>query len=1109
MLKKFLGLLVLMMVAACGKKEGSKRFVHLDADKTGIDFVNRIVENDSINVVHFQYCYNGGGVGIGDFDQDGRPDVVLTGNQVSSRVYLNKGQMTFEDISEKAGFKTDSWVTGVSIVDINADGRDDIYLNVGGADCDGNCENLLFINQGNGPNGIPHFTEQAKAYGLNDGNYAQQAVFFDYDNDGDLDVYILHNGNSIIDKNNPIPKQYMPPHLKDWLLRNDAVAGKDHPVFTNISEAAGIVHGGFGLGIGINDFNSDGLIDIYVANDFITEDLLYLQKRHPDSLSPWFEERSKQFLGHETYNAMGMDFQDINNDSRPDIMVVDMLPKEYERQKKMLGMTNYDKYLLAQRNGYSSQYVHNTLQLNNGKLREKQLSTSEVGFMKGISSTDWSWAPLMIDLDNDADKDLYISNGYVKDVADLDYINYASKNNMFGTKEERTEKQIQFTKDLDSIYLPNFIYENDGALNFEDVSNDWALKKPSYSNGVAYADLDADGDLDLIINNINQPAFVLENNTSNDPDKHFLRIVLEGTVKNPDALGSKITVWNKGTPQYHFQSVVRGYLSSMEPIAHFGVKDSIIDSVQVTWPNGLATVLRNVPANQTLTTSITKAQKRSAPSIAATLLFNPIDSLIPYRHTENEFNEYNKQRLLMRQHSQSGPCLAVADIDGNKGDELFIGGSVGRPGQVWKQNKAGVYEVSQSLDTDFEDADALWFDADGDGDPDLYVASGSTEFPKGSEKYQDRLYLNDGKGILTRTTESLPKNFDSNQCVRGTDVDHDGDIDLFIGARVLPGHYPEAPKSRLLLNENGIFKEQPGVFPTLGMVTDAVWEDIDDDGWKDLIIVGEWMPIQAYKNNKGTLQTMALAVVDDKASNIRTEGWWNCISAIDFDKDGDTDFLLGNQGMNGFLRPQQERPLYVYDGDYDNNGSPDPILGQYMDTEKGRQLLPVHTRDDIVAQLVPLKKRYRTYEDFVQVDFEGLLGIKDLNEETMQAFTFTSSYLENMGGGRFKLSPLPGACQSAPINDILVRDFDNDGTADAVLVGNDFSAETLYGKLDALTGLFLKGSEKEFQVIPSATSGFYVPGQSHNIRTIQSNTGATYILAAQNNDFPKAFTISQ
>ncbi|WP_422082441.1 VCBS repeat-containing protein [Ulvibacterium sp.] len=1110
MFKNVLGVLFLFLLSlGCSKNQDrQKRFVHLNPTVTGITFANQITENDSINVVNFQYCYNGGGVGIGDFDQNGLPDIVFSGNQVSSRIYLNQGSLTFTDVSEEANFETSSWVTGVSIVDINSDGLDDIYLNVGGADCRNDCNNLLFINQGVRANGIPTFTEEAEAYGLDDGNYSQQAVFFDFDHDGDLDVYIAHNGNSNIDKNNPFPKRYLPPHLKDFLLRNDTKPGIPHPVFTNVSDSVGITHSGFSLGLGINDFNKDGLTDIYVANDFITEDLLYIQQVHPDSAMPFFLEKSKEFLGHETYNSMGMDFNDLNNDTRPDILVVDMLPKDYERHKKMLGMMNYEKYLLSLKNDYSAQFVRNSLQMNNGQLNGKPIKSSEIGFLKGIASTDWSWAPLMLDLDNDSDKDLYISNGYVKDVADLDYINYSGLNNMFGTTEERMAKQIEFANNLDSIYLPNFMYENKGSAGFSDVSASWIAERPSYSNGVAYADLDGDGDLDLVINNINEPAFVLENRTSDDSETHFLRLRLKGHEQNTHGIGSRVTLWNQGRTQYQFQSVIRGYLSSMEPVLHFGVRDTSIDSLQIVWPNGKAQMMRNLKADQTLTLNSKSAEADPVPNKESETLFKTGEVLLEYTHSENSFNEFDRQRLLVRQYSQQGPCIAVGNLDGKPGDELFIGGSSGQSGTIWSQDKSGTYQLIQELDSPYEDSDAAFVDIDGDGDLDLYVASGGTEFGQVSENYKDRLYLNNGQGQLEKTKEWLPEVLESTHCVRPFDFDHDGDMDFFVGSRNVPDTYPETPKSRLLINENGTLVEAKNTpISEVGMVTDAQWVDVDGDSWEDLILVGEWMPITLFKNNKGDLSPMDASFSNEKGISINTAGWWNCVVPADFDKDGDMDFLLGNQGLNGFMNPTQDRPLYMYNGDFDQNGSPDPILAQYFDTENGPRLLPIHSRDDIVAQLVSLKKRYLTYDAFVEVDFATLLNITDLEEETLQAYAFQSSYMENLGNGSFVLHPLPGICQIAPINDILVDDFNKDGQLDALLVGNDFSAETLYGKSDALTGLFLKGDKNHgFIPILSSDSGFYVPGQSHHLEQFIDNEGQPWIIATQNNEKVKMFS---
>ncbi|WP_299530142.1 VCBS repeat-containing protein [Ulvibacterium sp.] len=1110
MFKNSLGVLFLFLLfLGCSKnKDQQKKFIHLNPTVTGITFANQITENDSINVVNFQYCYNGGGVGIGDFDQNGLPDIVFSGNQVSSRIYLNQGGLTFTDVSEDANFQTASWVTGVSIVDINADGLDDIYLNVGGADCRNDCNNLLFINQGVGDNGVPTFAEQAKAYGLDDGHYSQQAVFFDFDYDGDLDVYIAHNGNSNIDKNNPFPKQYLPPHLKDFLLRNDTKSDIPHPVFTNISDSVGIIHSGFGLGLGINDFNADGLTDIYVANDFITEDLLYIQQVHPDSAMPFFLEKSKEFLGHETYNSMGMDFNDLNNDSRPDILVVDMLPKDYERHKKMLGMMNYEKYLLSLKNEYSAQYVRNTLQMNNGQLMGKPIKSSEIGFLKGIASTDWSWAPLMLDLDNDSDKDLYISNGYVKDVADLDYINYSGLNNMFGTTEERIAKQIEFANNLDSIYLPNFIYENKGSEGFSDVSTHWIAEKPSYSNGVAYADLDLDGDLDLVINNINAAAYVLENKTSDDSSTHFFRLRLKGNPKNPHGIGSQITLWNQGQAQYQFQSVIRGYLSSVEPVLHFGVRDTLVDSLQVVWPNGRAQMIRNLKADQTLTLSIQSAEANPVRNRENDLLFKINEGLLEHTHTENSFNEFDRQRLLMRQYSQQGPCIAVGNLDGEPGDELFIGGSHGQSGTIWSQDELGQYQVIQELDAQYEDSDASFVDIDGDGDLDLYIASGGTEFGRVSENYRDRLYLNNGLGQLEKTEKWLPEVLESTHCIRPFDFDHDGDMDFFIASRNVPDSYPETPKSRLLINENGKMVDAKNAsISEVGMITDALWVDVDGDSWEDLILVGEWMPVTLFQNHNGDLRPMQTSFTNKKGIAIKTTGWWNNVASADFDKDGDIDFLLGNQGLNGFMNPSQEKPLYVYKGDFDQNGSPDPILAQYFKTENGPRLLPIHTRDDIVAQLVSLKKRYLTYDAFVQVNFTELLNISNLEEETLQAHTFQSSYLENLGNGSFVLHPLPEICQIAPINDILVDDFDADGHLDALLVGNDFSAETLYGKSDALTGLFLKGDGNlGFMPIPSSDSGFYIPGQSNHLKPFEDKEGRPWVIATQNNEEVRVFS---
>ena len=1099
--------IVCLLLFSCSKENEGALFSYIDADESNINFENTIVENDSINVINFQYIYNGGGVGIGDFNNDGLSDIVFTGNQVTSKIYLNQGNLTFKDISIEAKFNTTSWVTGVSIIDVNADGWDDIYLSVGGPNCNNDCENLLFVNQGLNKEGIPTFIEQAKDYNLNDGNYSQQAVFFDYDNDGDLDVYIAHNGNVKFDKNSPVPKNYMPESLSDYLLRNDKVEGKNHPVYTNVSNSLGITHKGFGLGVTIQDFNNDNLPDIYVSNDFITEDLLYINKGTNPSTKAHngFNEVNKKVFNHLTYNAMGVDVADINNDTKPDVLVVDMLPENYERQKRMLGSMNYDKYLLATNNDYATQNMHNTLQINNGSINDSILKMSEVAFQSGMSATDWSWAPLMADFDNDGDKDVYITNGYVKDITDLDFITYSTQNTIFGSEEAKNKQLNDVIKKAKGVHLPNYFYQNNNALKFKDVSTTWIPAKDSYSNGAAYADLDNDGDLDLVVNNINEKAFVIRNDAEKNKSNLFLRIKLKGNKENKNAIGSKITLWSNGKPQQQYQSVIRGYLSSVEPIIHFGLTNKKIDSLTIVWPNNQVTKKYNLKANTVVTLDIKSGGKASAIQKTKAKIFQDQSAILPYKHQENPGHDYVNQHLLMRQYCMFGPCVAAANIDGKLGDELFVGGSKGQPSQIWAQNSKGVFEVIQKLEAEYEDTDAVFVDIDNDNDLDLYVSSGGTEFPKGATMLQDRIYLNNGKEHFEKAVNKLPQIYEISSCVRPNDFDKDGDIDFFVGSRIVTGRYPETPKSQLLINNGGKFQNKNDQsIQNLGMVTDAVWTDINKDGWDDLVVVGEWMPITIFINKKGKLEKLNASFQDKQGNSVLTSGWWNTIAAGDFDNDGDIDFIAGNQGENGFVLPQKNQPVYVYNQDFDKNGSIDPIVGQYF---KG-ELKVVHTRDDVMKQLPKLKDNYLTYESFSKVDFKTLLGIQNLEKETLQAQTFSSSYIENLGNGKFKITALPEQCQVAPINDILLKDIDGDSYIDALLVGNNSSNETIYGKTDALTGIYLKGGKKGFKVVQSEQSGFYVPEQSHHIIQLKSNKGKDLILSSQTSNKVKIFSIN-
>jgi len=1092
-----------LLLTGCNRAEKYHLFEYVESSRSGIDFANTIVENDSVNATECLNCFNGGGVGVGDFNRDGLPDLVFSGSQVSSRLYLNEGDLKFKDVSDKANFMTNSWVTGVNVVDVNADGWDDIYLNVGGVNCDDNCPNLLFVNNGTNEQGIPTFTEMAREYQLDDRRYAQQSVFFDYDNDGDLDVYIVHNKNQTnFNRNTPRPKERWPDYLTDYMLRNDSVAGVDHPVFTNVSEELGLNRRGFGLGLGLADFNNDQRIDLYVSNDFITDDFMYINQAGTDSTSAIFQEVSQQYLGHVTTNAMGMDISDINDDGLMDIMVLDMLPREINRHKRVMMEMNYSGYLILANNGYTPQYMRNTLQMGNGHLNGEPIRSSEVGLLYGISSTDWSWAPLMVDFDNDGDKDIYVSNGYIKDVIDLDYIQFSMPSNVFAPKLNTVEK---LQKDLPPIKLPNIFFEQTDTEVFDEVSDTWIEDRISLSNGVAYADFDLDGDLDLAVNNINQEAFLLENHSSKKLENHYLRIKLKGEPLNPDAIGAKVTLWSEGMAQFQFQSVIRGYLSSVEPVLHFGLSGKKVDSLRVVWPDGKVSKLTDLDADQVI--EIEKSDTvESVPDSPVTTSFRENREIIDFTHFQTPVNEYINQPLLVKQYSPTGPALATADINGEPGDEIYIGGDLNTPGKIWAQDDSGTYYPMQTLDSINVETGVLFFDADNDQDMDLYVASGGNLFDTNSPFYADRLYRNDGKGNFTHDSSALPELRESTGCISPLDIDHDGDIDLFVGARIVPRKYPMAPKSCILINEGGNFSLQESeAIDSLGMVSDALWEDLDGDGWEDLIAVGEFMSIRTFKNTDGKLSEMPVRWVNQEMEEISTEGWWNDIAAGDFDQDGDTDFILGNRGLNSYLKASNERPLYVYKGDYNNNGSPDPVLGQYFDDRGEMKILPVHTRDDIEKQFPNSKILLVTYEQFADMEYEALLEIKDLEKQTLKVTTFANSYAENLGNGTYRLSPLPRACQVAPVNDILVGDYDSDGFQDALLVGNDFSSESNYGRFDAFTGGFLKGGPNGLTWIPSRNSGFYVPEQSNQLTTLKDNNGKHFILASQNNGPLKVF----
>jgi len=1099
---------LIAFVFSCSPLE-KKMFITLPSSSTGITFMNTITETDSLSILNFHYIYNGGGVGVGDFDNNGLPDLVFTGNQVASKLYLNKGKLNFEDITTEANFVTNGWNTGVSVVDINGDGWSDIYISTGGFICDGSCRNQLFINQGLDENNKPFFKEQATVYGLEDGLYTQQAAFFDYDGDGDLDVYLLHNVVDKRDKNAPSHQSLINEKSKDQLLRNDGINNSGTIIFTDVSEQEGIIFKGYGLGITINDFNKDGWPDIYIANDFLSNDLIYLND-HKNGIHTGFKEIGQQKLKHTSYNSMGVDVADINNDALPDIFVLDMLPEYHERQKTSTGLMNYNKFLFSLKQGYAPQFVRNTLQIHNGFLNEKLLPFSEVGYLSEVYKTDWSWAPLLADFDNDGDRDIYVTNGYGKDITDLDFMNYSSQFSDFGTPESKQKRLFESVQKMSPITLPNCFFENKGNLQFDNQSDKWIKTTPSISNGAAYADLDDDGDLDIIVNNINETAYVLENTSPKNEKNNYLKINLKGPANNGSGIGTVIYLWGNGKAQYHFQSPVRGYLSSVGSIVHFGLGEtSEIDSIQVVWPNGLVEGLKNIPANQTLEIRIAEAKQKKInqrPNTPAPV-FKATQNLKGIIHSENPFQDYDTQPLLLHQHSRQGPCLATANVDGIPGDEIFIGGAKGLPSRILFPQKQDTYKVYTFPDSLSEDTDAAFFDADQDGDLDLYIVSGGVEFVENAEEWKDRLYLNDGKGNFEKDHEMLPDLKFSGSCVVPADYDQDGDIDLFVGSRLLPGKYPMTPQSQLLTNHNGKFIVNTDKLAyglrNIGMVTRATWSDYDQDGKLDLIVVGEWMPITIFKNAGGGYF--------EKSHTIEhSNGLWNTITSADIDNDGDDDYLLGNLGRNSRLQASALEPVTIYKNDFDNNGSPDPLVSSFYENKKGeRKSYPIHARDDVMKQLSKLKSRYVKYADFGNATFPELLNIKIANlEDQLFANELSSIYLENKSNGEFKIGRLPPEAQYAPVQSILIEDLDGDGHKDALLSGNDYSAEKNGGWYDAFNGLLLKGNGKgNFEVVPASKSNFFVPGDGRDIVKVKKEDGTALIMVGQNDGEVKTFKL--
>jgi len=1088
---------------ALNPKEHEKAlFRLLSPDSTYISFNNQIEENDTFNMVDFFYVYNGGGVAIGDINNDSLPDIYFTGNMVDDRLYLNKGNLKFEDVSEKAGVNIPGWSTGVTMVDINHDGLLDIYVCRSGNYGPEKRKNLLYLNQGN-----LKFKEQAEVYGIADTNYSTQATFLDYDKDGDLDIYLLNHTNAIRDPNNvrPLMKDGSGP-ANDRLYRNDENKNSGI-VFTDVTEQAGILYDGLGLGVSTADINNDGWDDIFVTNDFIANDYLYINNKNGT-----FSEMAKSYMNHVSHFSMGNDIADFNNDGLPDLVSMDMRPKDNYHEKKMSGPLNYNLFERTLQMGYMPQYMRNTLQLNNGDFGGSP-SFSEIGQLSQIDATDWSWAPLFADFDNDGLKDLFITNGYLRDVTDLDFINYTGSLTENVSRDSLDAIIKQKAKEMPSIKLSNFLFKNRGDLEFEDVSKKWGPNQPSLSNGAAYADLDNDGDLDIVTNNINQSAFVYENRSDLITENNFLQIALIGDSLNISGLGAKVHLYRHGKQQTARLYVTRGYQSSVDHAVHFGLGENrIIDSVLIQWPDGNISRILDPDPNRLLTVDKKETALKfpRKDNLDTEQLFEEVSDVLnlDYQHSDAAYDDFNREFLLPHKLSNQGPGLAVGDINGDGHDDFFMGGGYNNSGQLFYGAETGQFIRQPLVDDEKEkyeeDTGVLFFDSDGDGDQDLYIVSGSNEFYESSEYYQDRLYTNDGKGNFTLNTGALPQIRSSGSCVRASDFDQDGDLDLFVGGRLTPLKYPIPPNSYLLLNENGKFTDATNrLAPSLrkvGMVTDALWTDYDNDYDTDLIIVGEFMAIQFFENQDGKLLNSS-----EKTGLKFTSGWWNSINGGDFDNDGDIDYIVGNLGLNTKYETSPTKPVTAYALDYDKNGTIDPLITAYTDSTE----YPVHSRDDLIKQIPVMKKKFPDYATYAEASLSDILTKQEQSSSYItKAFQFASAYLHNKGKGEFELVVLPKVAQIAPVYGIIIEDFNSDGTLDVLLSGNDYGTEVGVGRYDASKGTFLSG-QGDGTFVPESPikSGLRIDGDFRSAIAIKKGSGFAYVFG-RNSGSLKAYVVN-
>jgi enediyne biosynthesis protein E4 len=1115
MYRRLLPILLVCFAVACRQQE-KKLFEKIAPADCGIEFLNTITEDKAHNVFTYQYYYNGNGVAVGDVNNDGLTDVFFTGNQTPSKLFLNKGNFKFEDITAKAGVAgKDAWRTGANMVDVNGDGLLDIFVCYSGFGTEQDRAKQLFINNGPGKDGIPSFTEKAAAYGVDaPGTYTSQSAFFDYDNDGDLDMFLLNHANEFYSpfSNTTRLRTLRHPQYGNRLYRND----DGH--FTDVSQDAGIYGGGinFGLGVSVSDINNDGWPDIFVTNDFHEQDYFYLNNKNGT-----FKEVAQKVFAHMSRNTMGADIADFNNDLLPDVFTLDMLPETNYRQKILQGADEYDKYNLMVDSGYGHQNNRNMLQLHRGFTKDSLPVFSEIGQLSGVSNTDWSWASLMADFDNDGWKDIFVTNGYLRESTNLDFMKYevaealdeARKKGLDVSTPQAYEKNMplyELVKKMPSTRISNYLFRNTGDLHFENETSNWGLDEAGVSSGATYADLDNDGDLDLIVCNNNDPVWIYKSHVNETRQNNFIKIKLEGDRKNVFGIGAKVIVTTDSSEQLQEMYPVRGYQSSVDYILNIGLgKQKNIKDIKVWWSADSVTIITNPTVNQLITISKKQAVAMSHAVAATPPLFTDITAAsgLGFRHQENVFVDFKREFLIPYELSRQGPGMAKADVNNDGLEDIYIGGASGQSGALYLQVSDGVFKPSPAqpwqADAASEDIGSCFFDADNDGNADLYIVSGGNEWLMPGPTLQDRLYKNDGKGNFIKITDAIPEEVFSGSCVKATDFDKDGDMDLFIGASCIPGRYPYSAGNILLRNDldrasgkmlfTNITSTAAGdALFKAGMVNDAVWSDIDKDGWEDLVVIGSWMPLRIFHNEKGT----KFSETTERAGLGTSGGWWCRILPADVDRDGDIDFIVGNLGTNTQFKPNVQEPLTTYAGDFNNDDITDPVMTWYLQHTS----YPFNSRDELAEQMPVLNKRFLRYADFANATINTILTPAQIEKATKLYVYATHTSLLINNGGKFEVKSLPAEAQFSMMSALSYKDYDGDGKEDIFMAGNFYPFRVQQGRCDAGMGCLLKGNGKgDFVPVSRQRTGLYIAGDVRDMRELKNKNGSVIVIS-KNND---------